>query len=87
MEIVREEEYCPVKTLDGPDSPDVAKRWMTNLYGQWLESAGINVPRDGSGNVTGRIEISPLYALDEEELARRVDPELVVGSELYLCDN
>jgi UDP-N-acetylglucosamine/UDP-N-acetylgalactosamine diphosphorylase len=84
MEIVREDEYFPVKTLDGPDSPDVAKQWMGNLYGRWLESAGIRVPRDQEGNVTARIEISPLYALDGEELVRKVDRGLVVGDELYL---
>ena len=87
MEIVREKEYYPVKTLEGPDSPRVAKQWMSNLYGQWLESAGIEVPRDGSGNVTARIEISPLYALDEQELARKVDRDLVVDDELYLSEN
>jgi len=87
MEIVRGNEYCPVKTLNGHNSPDVAKQFMSNAYGRWLESAGIKVPRNASGNVTARIEINPLYALDEEELARKVDRNLVVGDELYLSEN
>ncbi len=87
MEIVRENEYCPVKTLNGHDSPDVAKQFMSNVCGRWLESAGVKVPRNASGTVTARIEINPLYALDEEELARKVDRNLVVGDELYLSEN
>jgi len=84
MEIVREREYTPIKTSSGPESPAAAKRRMSNLYGQWLEWAGIKVPRNDSGDVTAAIEISPLYALDESELASKLDQNLVVGNELYL---
>ena len=87
MEIVREREYTPIKTSAGPESPDAAKRCMSNLYARWLESAGINVPRDLSGALAATIEISPLYALDEEELARKVNRNLVVGHTLYLHEN
>ncbi len=87
MEIVREREYTPIKTSAGPESPDAAKRRMSNLYAQWLESAGINVPRDQSGDAAATIEISPPYALDEEELALKVDRNLVVKDKLYLCEN
>ena len=87
MEIIREKEYTPIKTSDGPDSPGAAKARMTGLYAQWLEAAGVKVPRDDSGTVAALIEISPLYALDEEELGRKVDESLVVGDEFYLSGN
>jgi UDP-N-acetylglucosamine/UDP-N-acetylgalactosamine diphosphorylase len=87
MEIVRRNEYYPVKTGGGRYSPSSAKKWISHAYGRWLESAGISVPRDASGNVAALIEISPLYALDKEELARKVDRNLVVANELYLSDN
>jgi UDP-N-acetylglucosamine/UDP-N-acetylgalactosamine diphosphorylase len=87
MEIVREREYTPIKTSAGPESPGAAKQRMSTVYAQWLESAGIKIPRDGSGAVTATIEVSPLYALDEEELARKVDTSLVVGDELYLHES
>jgi len=86
MEIVREREYTPIKTSTGPESPAAAKQRMSNLYGEWLESAGIEVPRHDSGDVTAAIEISPLYALDENELASKVDGGLIVGDELYLSE-
>ncbi len=87
LEIVREKEYTPIKTMDGPESPEAAKLRMTREYARWLESAGVKVPRDGSGAVAVAIEISPLYALDEEELARKIDRNLVIQNELYLSEN
>ena len=87
LEIVREKEYTPIKTMDGPESPDAAKLRMTREYARWLDLAGVKVPRDGSGAVAVPIEISPLYALDEEELARKVDRNLVIDRELYLSEN
>jgi UDP-N-acetylglucosamine/UDP-N-acetylgalactosamine diphosphorylase len=87
LEIVREKEYTPIKTMHGPESPDAAKLRMTHEYARWLESAGVKVPRDDSGAVTVPIEISPLYALDEEELARKIDRNLVIDKELYLSEN
>jgi len=87
LEIVREKEYTPIKTMEGLESPGAAKLRMTREYARWLESAGIKVPRDGSGTVTVPIEISPLYAMDEEELVRKVDRNLVIENELYLSEN
>jgi len=87
LEIVREKEYTPIKTMDGPESPEAAKGCMSREYARWLESAGVKVPRDASGAVAVPIEISPLYALDEEELARKIDRNLAIENELYLSEN
>ncbi len=73
MEVLRDEEFSPVKNTDGADSPVTAKRDMTNLFGGWLRKAGVSIPTDAHGNVIGCIEISPLFALDEEEVCRKVD--------------
>jgi len=86
LEVSREEEFSPVKNRSGEDSPETARRDMANLYGRWLEKAGISVPRTPSGDVAVPIEISPLYALDEEELIRKVDSSLVIKDALYLGD-
>lgn len=61
----REEEFAPVKNATGNDSPASARALMTRLYRGWIESGGGTV-RDGVA-----LEISPLYALDADELARR----------------
>ena len=87
MEIIREREYTPIKTSDGNDSPEAAKERMISVYAQWLNSAGVSVPRNKSGQVAARIEISPLYALDEKELASKIGRDLVIGDELYLSED
>jgi len=84
MEVLREEEFSPVKNATGQNSPATARQAMINLYGGWLEKAGVVVPRDDAGHVQGRIEISPLYALDEQELVEKVRGAFTLGRALYL---
>lgn len=84
MEVVRGEEYSPIKNRRGESSPKTARQDMINLYGGWLEYAGLSIPRDKDGNVKGRIEINPLFAIDKEELSKKVDKNLCFNGELYL---
>jgi len=72
MMVERAEEFAPIKRADQDDSPATARRAQTNLFGSWLERAGVRVARDHLGDVLGTIEISPLYALDATELRRRL---------------
>jgi len=74
VETAREEEFLPIKDRAGPASLKAAQRGSVNMFGRWLESCGVTVPRDEDGNVDGLIEISPLFALDAEELKRKVKP-------------
>lgn len=84
MEIIREDEFSPIKNDKGESSPDTARQNMINLFGRWLKGAGIEIPTDEDGNVKGVIEISPLYALDAEELKSKVNKDLVFNGELNL---
>lgn len=85
LEVNRKEEFSPVKNADGSDSPETARRDQVNLFGSWLEEAGVKIPRDANNNVKGKIEISPLFALDAGEVRNKVDPELKFDGELYLA--
>jgi len=80
----RAEEFEPVKNATGPESPATARQAISDLAGRWLEAHGVVVPRDADGHTAVPIEISPLAALDAEDLAGRVGPSLQIGGPLYL---
>ena len=84
MMVERAEEFAPIKRADQDDSPATARRAQTNLFGSWLERAGVRVARDCRGDVLGSIEISPLYALDADELRRRLPRNTVFDGGLDL---
>jgi len=66
LEVVREEEFAPVKNQTGIDSPETARQAMTSLFRRWLEGAGFQVAPGA------QVEISPLFALDREELMEKL---------------
>jgi UDP-N-acetylglucosamine/UDP-N-acetylgalactosamine diphosphorylase len=84
MEVVREEEFSPLKNLKGNESPQSIQRDVSNYFGNWLESAGVTIPRDGQKNVLGRIEISPLYARNREEFLKQIHSKIRFEETLYL---
>ena len=48
-----------------------AHQSMSKLWGEWLDAAGHPVPRNGGGEVAAVIEISPEFALTEDEFVRK----------------
>jgi UDP-N-acetylglucosamine/UDP-N-acetylgalactosamine diphosphorylase len=85
LETDRTEEFAPIKNADGDDSPRTSQQVQSDRNGRWLQAHGVQVPRDSDGRVSARIEISPLTALDAEDLASvdlpgRIEP----GAEVVL---
>jgi UDP-N-acetylglucosamine/UDP-N-acetylgalactosamine diphosphorylase len=72
---LREEEFAPLKNATGSDSPETCRLLQINRVARWLESCGITVPRDSTGEVKFPLELSPLFAQDQQELASKVSPE------------
>ena len=77
MEVIREEQFSPVKNSEGVSSPGTAQRDLSNLFGCWLEAAGMAIPRDEEGNVLGAIEIHPLFARNQKEFIKTMSQNIV----------
>jgi UDP-N-acetylglucosamine/UDP-N-acetylgalactosamine diphosphorylase len=83
-ETERAEEFSPVKNAEGNDSPATCKRDQVRRAARWLEEAGTRIPRV-HGEPDAVIEISPLYAVNAEQLKAKQRPdEVKVREALYL---
>jgi UDP-N-acetylglucosamine/UDP-N-acetylgalactosamine diphosphorylase len=84
VETDRAGEFEPLKNALGPDSPATVHQRMSDQFGNWLEQAGATVPRRPDGSVPFGIEISPLFALDANELKSKIEPGMVVERPIFL---
>ena len=84
VEADREREFEPLKNATGSESPATVRARLSELYAEWVEQAGATVPRRPDGSLVFPIEISPLYALDADELRANLQPGLVVERPLLL---
>jgi UDP-N-acetylglucosamine/UDP-N-acetylgalactosamine diphosphorylase len=83
VETSRREEFFPLKNASGPDSPETVRQALSDLAADWLDPAGVAVPRTPDGSAAVPLEVSPLFALDAEELARKVGPGTRVEGPTY----
>ena len=74
----RAEEFAPVKNQDGANSPATAQRMMCDQAARWLHDAAIEVP-EGI-----RVEISPLFALDADEVRHSDQKIPPISRDTYL---
>jgi UDP-N-acetylglucosamine/UDP-N-acetylgalactosamine diphosphorylase len=71
LEIPRLGEYTPIKSYEGDNGVVAARESLRTYWGGWFERAGFPVRRDVEDKVAVDIEISPDFALDEEEFLDR----------------
>ena len=86
MEVKRQEEFSPVKNAEGDNSPQTARNDLMEVFASYLREAGIEVPRDVSGALKHKIEISPGWALDIEEALKKIPPSLSFDKDLLLTE-
>lgn len=83
----RNEEFSPVKDAAGIDSPARARQMMVARAADWLESAGVNVPRKADGTPDCLLEIAPSFAVEKDDIKRGLNriPEIHPKDTLYLA--
>jgi UDP-N-acetylglucosamine/UDP-N-acetylgalactosamine diphosphorylase len=86
LQTTRAEQFSPVKNASGSDSLQTAQRDIIRRTATWLEAAGCHVPRRSDGEPDAVIEISPLLALDPDELCEKLTgpPSISRGQQVYL---
>lgn len=86
LETDRVEEFAPIKNLSGVDSAESSRALQIERAARWLEAAGVMLARDGQGRCTAVIEISPLTALEAQDLRGRRDlpASIAAGDEVLL---
>ncbi len=84
METERSEEFAPIKDMDGLDSPKTARQALSDLYGKWLENCGYAIKRGNDGHVINKVEISPLFAIDETELGNKLTKSVTPDGDILL---
>ncbi|MBI4880795.1 MAG: UTP--glucose-1-phosphate uridylyltransferase [Planctomycetes bacterium] len=76
VETDRAQEFSPVKNAAGENSAETARADLVRLFRSWVEAAGFRV--EGG---QARIEISPLFSLDQEQFVRRLRKECLLCRE------
>jgi UDP-N-acetylglucosamine/UDP-N-acetylgalactosamine diphosphorylase len=86
LEVDRAEEFSPVKNATGVDSLETAVRHQVRRAADWLAGAGVNIPRRSDGEPDLTVEIAPSYALDAQDVQRKMTKpiELKPGDSVYL---
>ena len=72
LEADRNEEFAAIKNATGNDSPQSCRDALLARTTHWLESAGVQIPRDGQGTPLATIEISLRRAVCAADVARLV---------------
>jgi UDP-N-acetylglucosamine/UDP-N-acetylgalactosamine diphosphorylase len=87
VESLRSDEFSPIKNAEGVDSPSTARSSLLKLWASWATFSGIDVPRGADGEPAFSFEVSPLFAENREEFAKRwneLNPKPDWHESLYL---
>ncbi len=76
-ETSRTDEFAPIKNAEGSDSPASSAQLQTRRVGAWLDAIGVTLPRKPDGSPDCEIELSPLTAIEAEDLRTATLPEAI----------
>ncbi|MBN1124991.1 MAG: UDPGP type 1 family protein [Sedimentisphaerales bacterium] len=85
LETIRNQEFAPVKNATGTDSAEATYQMMIDRAADWLQRAGIALPRTKDGKPDCIIEIAPSFALYPEDVKNKIDqiPPIRPGDRIY----
>jgi len=67
VEVVREREFAPVKSIDGADTPDATRAALDAEYRRWYSEAGV-APPVAPESPDAPFDLSPLTAVGPDDL-------------------
>ncbi len=73
LETVRSQEFAPTKNRAGIDSIETTRQMIIDRAADWLQAAGIQIPRKTDGSPDCTLEIAPAFALCKEDVRERLD--------------
>ena len=87
LQTVRSEEFAPTKNATGVDSVETTKRMMVARAADWLESAGLTIPKKPDGSIDCLLEIAPGFALEKDDIKEKLNqiPKIKPGDTIYLA--
>ncbi len=87
LQTLRDQEFAPAKNASGADSAETAREMMVARAANWLESAGVSVPRKPDGSVDALIEIAPSFALENDDIKAKLSqiPKIKPKDKIYLA--
>jgi UDP-N-acetylglucosamine/UDP-N-acetylgalactosamine diphosphorylase len=86
LQTLRSEEFAPTKNAAGVDSIVTTRQMMIARAADWLESAGVKIPRKPDGSPDCAVEIAPSFALTRDDVIAKRDkiPQIKPGDRIYL---
>ena len=86
LQTIRSEEFAPTKNATGVDSVETTRKMMTARAADWLESAGVTIPRKPDGSIDCLLEISPSFAPEKEDIKEKLNqiPKIKPKAKVYI---
>lgn len=86
LQTLRNEEFAPTKNAAGVDSVDTSRKMMVARAADWLESAGVHIPKKPDGSIDCVLEIAPSFALEKDDIKAKLNriPQIKPKDKIYL---
>ncbi len=87
LQTIRSQEFAPTKNKTGVDSAETTREMMVARAADWLQSAGITIPKKPDGSIDCLLEIAPSFALEKDDIKAKLNriPEISRGDKIYLA--